>query len=466
MLEEGRMVAKKGPGAVHGRREIVGDIELVNRDAAGIDAGAREHWVSVPEDRAEQSVRPFGAFTEDLYALSDWLASCAIRTVAIEATGVYWIPLVEVLEARGFEVRLVDSRSIGRRNKKTDVLDCQWIRQLHSYGLLDSAFRPEADMLPLRAYMRQRGMLIRYASDHIRHMQKALDVMNLKLHTVVNDITGVTGMRIIEAILDGIRDPQQLASLRHGRCRNSEETIAKALVGNYREEHLFDLRVACELYATYQAKLAGCDEQIRSALEKFDRTGAGGHIPTTRNGKARRRKKNQPHFDGREMLREMIGVDLVAVDGLDVSTVLTIVSEVGIDLRNKFESEAHFVSWLGLAANNRVTGGRIMRQKGPRPRPNRASQAFRLAAQTVARGSNWLGAFFRRVQSRKGWAVAVKATGAKLARIFYSLVTNKREYDAPDINYYEQRYRANLVRALEKKALTLGYKLAAVAVVH
>jgi transposase len=441
-------------------------MELVNRDAAGIDAGSREHWVSVPDDRDEQSVRSFGAFTEDLFALSDWLAGCAIRTVAIEATGVYWIPLVEILEARGFEVRLVDSRSIGRRNKKTDVLDCQWIRQLHSYGLLDGAFRPEADILPLRAYMRQRGMLIRYASDHIRHMQKALDVMNVKLHTVVTDITGVTGTRIISAILDGVRDPQQLAALRHGRCRNSEDTIAKALVGNYRDEHLFDLRVAYELYGTYQSKLATCDEQIRKQLEEFDRTGTGGRLPTTRLGQQRRRKKNQPRFDGREMLEEMIGVDLVAVDGLDVSTVLTITSEVGVDLGNRFPSENHFVSWLGLAANNRVSGGKVMWKKGPRPRPNRSAQAFRLAAQTVARASNWLGAFFRRIQSRKGWAVAVKATAAKLARIFYSLVTNKREYEPPDINYYEQRDRANLVRALERKAQTLGFTLSAVDVVH
>lgn len=223
----------KSPGVrvVRGRREITGAIELVHPHAAGIDAGSQEHWVSVPDDRDSQSVRCFGAFTEDLYALADWLSACAITTVAIEATGVYWIPLVEVLEARGFEVRLVDSRSIGRRPKKTDVLDCQWIRQLHSYGLLDGAFRPQAEMQPLRAYMRQRGMLIRYASDHIRHMQKALDLMNLKLHTVVDDITGVTGMRIIRAILNGNRDPQALAAMRHRRCRNSEETPREGVGG-------------------------------------------------------------------------------------------------------------------------------------------------------------------------------------------------------------------------------------------
>jgi transposase len=460
----------KSPGVrvVRGRREITGAIELVHRHAAGIDAGSQEHWVSVPDDRDSQSVRCFGAFTEDLYALADWLSACAITTVAIEATGVYWIPLVEVLEARGFEVRLVDSRSIGRRTKKTDVLDCQWIRQLHSYGLLDGAFRPQAEMQPLRAYMRQRGMLIRYASDHIRHMQKALDLMNLKLHTVVDDITGVTGMRIIRAILNGNRDPQALAAMRDRRCRNSEETIAKALVGNYRDEHLFDLRIACELYETYQAKLASCDEQIRQGLVAFDRAARSGKVPTTPTATklTRRRKKNQPHFDGRELLKEIVGVDLVAVDGFDVSTVLTIVSEVGVDLRSKFPSESQFVSWLTLAANNRITGGKVIRKRGYRPQPNRASQAFRLAAQTLARASNWLGAFFRRIQSRKGWAIAVKATAAKLARIFYTLVTNKREYLPPDINYYEQRYRANLLTALEKKAQSLGFTLSPIHDVH
>lgn len=450
------------PRVLRGQRKIIGAFEQVNPDAAGIDAGSREHWVSVPEDRDVEPVKRFGAFTTDLYGMADWLVACGIKTVAVEATGVYWIPLVEVLEARGLEVKLVDSRSIGRRNKKTDVLDCQWIRQLHMFGLLDGAFRPAADMLALRAYQRQRSTLIQYGADHIKHMQKALDLMNLKLHTVIADITGKTGMQIIQSILAGKRDPVELAKLRDPKCKNSEETIAKALLGNYRDEHVFALRQAYDLFQTYQKKIAECDEKTKEALEEFDRKAAPGKVLTAR-AKIKRRK-NQPHFDGRALLHEMLGVDLVAVDGFDVSTVLTIVSEIGTDV-DKFPTQAQFVSWLRVACNDRITGGKKILKKGPKVQPNRATQAFRLAAQSLARAKNWLGAFFRRMQ-RKGWAVAVKATAAKLATVFYSMLKNKTEYKAPDINYYEQRYRANLLKALEKKAKVLGFALTPLEVVH
>src|SRR4051794_36680612 len=320
----------KRPRVLRSERKIIGPMMVVNRDAAGIDAGSEEHWVSVPEDRDEQPVRKFGTFTEDLKALADWLVQCGIKTVAIEATGVYWIPLFEVLEERGLKPQLVDSRSIGRRNKKkTDVVDCQWIRQLHTHGLLDGAFRPKAEMLPLRAFMRQRRMLIEYASDRIRHMQKALDLMNLKLHLVISDITGTTGLRIIHAILAGIHDPYKLAALREPGCKNSESTIAKALMGNYREEHLFALKQAVELYEEYGRKLKACDEKIAAALAVFDkkanRDGLANKIPS-------KRRKNQLHFDGRSLLFEMAGIDVTAVPGLDVSTVLTIVSETGTDM--------------------------------------------------------------------------------------------------------------------------------------
>ena len=446
------------PRVLRGQRKIIGAFEEVNRNAAGIDAGSEEHWVSVPEDRDGDPVRGFGVFTDDLYAIADWLIACRINTVAIEATGVYWIPLVEVLEARGLEVRLVDSKSIGRRKKKTDVLDCQWLRQLHTYGLLDGAFRPEADILALRSYQRQRSMLIRYASDHIRHIQKALDQMNLKLHVVLSDITGNTGIRIIEAILSGQRDPVELAKLRDPKCKNSEETIAKALFGNYREEHLFELRQAYELFKTYQGKIAECDQQTEQALNDFERKSAPGTVPTTKPRSQNKRRKNQPHFDGRTLLHEMVGVDLTAVDGLELSSALTIISEVGTSL-DKFETSSDFVSWLRLAPNNRITGGKILRQRGPRIRANRATQAFLLGGQSLARAKNWLGAFFRRVQARHGFAIAVKATAAKLARIFYAMVKSKTPYNAPEVNYYEQRYRSNLIKSLEKRARSFGLTL-------
>jgi transposase len=378
---------------------------------------------------------------------------------------VYWIPLVEVLESRGIDVNLVDSRSIGRRNKKTDVLDCQWLRQLHTFGLLDAAFRPKADILPLRAYQRQRQMLIRYAADHIRHMQKALDLMNLKLHTVIADITGKTGMQIIGAILAGERDPAKLAELRDPKCKNSEETIAKALFGNYREEHIFELRQAHDLFSFYQRQIAQCDEKTEQALKDFECKAAPGKVPTTKATSSKTRRKNQPYFDGHALLHEKVGVDLTAIDGFDVSTALTIVSEGGIDVE-KFDTSSDYVSWLRLAPNNRVTGGKRLRQRGPKIHPNRATQAYLLAGQSLARSKNWLGAFFRRIQSRHGFAIAVKATAAKLARIVYAMIKSNTEYHAPDINYYEQRYRSNLVKSLEKRAQTLGFTLVPTNPVH
>lgn len=454
------------PRVLQGERRIIGAFEEVNPNAAGIDAGHEEHWVSVPEDCDPEPVQMFGTFTEDLCRLGDWLLRCRIETVAVEATGVYWIPLVETLEARGIRVRLVDSRSIGRRNKKTDVVDCQWIRQLHTFGLLDGAFRPAAEMLPIRAYQRQRKMLIEYAADHIRHMQKALDQMNLKLHVVLRDITGKTGMQIIESILQGERDPHVLAALRDRNCKNSEQTIAKALTGNYREEHLFALRQAHGLFRYYQSQIAECDGMTKKALEEFDRKAAPEKIPTTSTKrKSKKRRKNQIHFDGQTLLAQTVGVDLVAIDGFDLSTALTIVSEIGTNV-DDFETEGKFKSWLRVAVNDHITGGKKIRGPRRKVHPNRATQALRLAAQSLARSQNWLGAFFRRIQSRNGWAVAVKATAAKLAGIVYAMLKNKTEYRPPDINYYEQRYRANLLKSLEKKAKSLGFALSPLEVVH
>lgn len=449
----------KRPRVPRSHRKSIGPMSEVNPNAAGIDAGSREHWVSVPEDRTPEPVRKFGTFTEDLYELAEWLVECGVTTVAIEATGVYWIPLFEVLEARGLEVKLVDSRSIGRRNKKTDVLDCQWIRQLHMYGLLDAAFRPSEQIMPLRGYMRLRRMLIGYASDHIRHMQKALDLMNVKLHLVIDDITGVTGMAIMGAILKGERDPVVLAAMRDGRCKNSEETIAKALTGTFRAEHLFALQVAFDLLTTYQGKIEECDVELQGALEAFETTAPKFSLPEAKEKKRRKRRKNQPHFDARALLAQMTGgVDLLAVDGFEASTVLTLVSETGVDM-SAWATDGHFASWLVLCTNTRVTGGKPIRKKGPKPQPNRAAQAFRLAAQSTARSKTATGAFFRRMQHRGGWDHAVKATAHRLARIYYSMLKNKLPYQAPEINYYEKRYRNNLLRSLEKNARAFGFTL-------
>jgi len=452
----------KRPRILRSKRQIIGDLTIVNPDAAGIDAGSEGHVVSVREDGADDPVRTFGTFTEDLHALAEWLVSCGVKTVAIEATGVYWIPLFEILEQRGLNPKLIDSRSIGRRNKKTDVLDCQWIRQLHMYGLLDPAFRPSAEMLPLRALNRQREMLVRYASDHIRHMQKALDLMNVKLHLVVSDTVGVTGMRIMRAIIAGKHDPKQLAALREPSCQHSKQDFVKALIGNYRHEHLFALQQAVELFDTYQHKIEDCDRERALALAVFDKVGDLANLPKKA---SQSRRKNQPRFDARTLLYQMVGIDLTAIAGLEASTTLTIVSETGLDMSH-WPSGKDFSAWLALSSNNRITGGKPIHNKAFVIRPNRAAQAFRLAAQTLERTQTALGAFFRRIQSRLGRGGAIKATAHKLALIFYSMLKNKTEYRDPGVDYYEQRYRERLLNSLQKKAATLGFQLVPALEVH
>jgi transposase len=451
----------KRPRVSRYAQKSIESLIVVNQRAAGIDAGSEQHWVSVPEECDEQPVRGFSTFTGDLNALADWLEACGITTVAIEATGVYWIPLVEVLEARGLAPKLVDARSIGRRNKKTDVLDCQWIRQLHAHGLLEGAFRPDAAMLPLRAFMRQRRMLIDYASDHIRHMQKALDLMNVKLHLVISDITGVTGLRIIHSILKGECDPNKLAALRDRACKNSEEIIAKALMGNYRDEHLFALKQAVELFEEYGKQIAACEAKIAAALGDFEKKADGATLPK----KKSKPRKNQPRFDARTLIFEMTGVDLTAIDGLEASSLLTILSETGTDM-TPWPSDAHFASWLALCPNKWVTGGKPLAKKPPVIHPNRAAQAFRLAAQTLERAQCATGAFFRRIKSRQGRAVAIKATAHKLATIFYSMLKTRTPYHDAGVDYYEERYRERLFNSLQKKAAALGFHLTPLQQVH
>lgn len=306
---------------------------LVHSRAAGVDIGDRAHFVAVPADDPAQPpvVRRFDTFTQDLYALADWLQEHRVTTVALESTGVYWIPLFEVLEARGLTVCLVDTRRLKSvPGRKTDVRDCQWLQQLHSYGLLQSAVRPEQEIVRLRTYLRQREMLVRYAAQHIQHMQKALQQMNIKLSTVLSDITGLTGMSIIDAILAGERNPQTLAKLRDPRCQQSSEAIAKALEGHWREDHLFELRQAVSLYRTYRQLIADCDREIETALQELPDQPSGQTLPAKR--KAPKRNPNSPRFDARRLLFEKTGVDLTSIEGIDATTALKIVSELGTDL--------------------------------------------------------------------------------------------------------------------------------------
>jgi transposase len=437
-------------------------LTVVHPHAAGIDIGAAEHWVAVPADSDLQPVRRFGACTADLHALADWLQGCGVTTVALESTGVYWIPLFELLEARGLQVLLVDPQQVrhvpGR--PKTDVKDCQWLQRLHAYGLLAGAFRPVDQVVVLRSYLRQREMLISYAGQHLQHMQKALEQMNVKLPEVVSDITGVTGMRIIKAILEGKRDPSALAKLRDRRCKQDEAAIARALQGNWRAEHLFALRQALALYEFYHQQLAECHREVEQKLRSFGGRNPGEPLPY----RPRRRKRgaNEPTFDARGQLYRLCGVDLTVIEGIEAGTALVLIGEVGTDM-SRWPSVKHFCSWLGLCPQHKVTGGRIISRRTRRV-TNRAAQALRLAARSLHHSKSALGAFFRRMKSRLGAPKAVTATAHKLARLVYSLLKNGTRYVTQAMEEYERTFREKSVQNLTRKAKALGYQLVQVSV--
>ena len=437
-------------------------LSQLNLNAAGIDVGASSHFVAVPADRTEQPVQEFEAFTADLYRLADWLAGCGVKTVAMESTGVYWIPLFGVLEERGFGVMLVDPRRIKNvPGRKTDVLDCQWLQQLHTYGLLSGAFRPEDEIRRLRSYLRQRAMLVEHAARHVQHMQKALTQMNVKLQHVIRDITGKTGMDIIEAIVQGERSPRRLARLRDPRTKSDERTIARSLQGHWRKEHLFELAQALELYRTYQAKIAECDQEIEAQLERFEDRSDG--EPPAPNGK-RRNQKNAPRFDVQGQLYRMTGVDLTRIDGVEAYTALKVISEVGTDM-TRWPNAKHFASWLGLSPNNRITGGKVISSK-TKASANRAAAALRLAANALHRSDSALGAFLRRKKAHLGAPKAITATAHKLARIIYSMLRYGHRYVDAGAEYYEHHYRQRALHTARRRAAQLGYQLVPITDVH
>ena len=437
------------------RSTASGSLPQVNANAAGIDVGAASHFVAVPADRDPEPVREFAAFTGDLYRLAEWLRACGVETVAMESTGVYWIPLFQVLEERGFAVKLVDARQLKRvPGRKSDVVDCQWLQQLHAFGLLAGAFRPDDQICVLRSYMRQRAMLVTYAGQHVQHMQKALVEMNLQLPLVLADITGATGLKIIRAVLAGERDPHRLAALRHGKCEHDEATIAAALQGDWREEHLFALEQAVDLVEQYRAKIAATDARIQAHLRQFADRGTGTPPPP---GRPRRADRHDLSFDATAELYRMTGVDLTAIDGLGAHTVLKVLSETGLDM-TRWPSARHFGSWLGLAPNNRVSGGKILSRRS-RPTTNRAATALRVAAQALHHSHSALGAFLRRKAAHLGMPKAITATAYKLARIIYSLLTTGAAYLDPGQDYYDRTYTARVLRRLSRRADHLGYDL-------
>jgi transposase len=441
------------------RKKIVKleSLKQIQSDAAGLDIGATEIFACVPEDRDTPNVRSFGTFTVELHELADWLEQCGVKSIAMESTGVYWIPAFEILTSRGFEVNLINARQIKNvPGKKTDVLDCQWIQQLHSYGLLRSSFRPTDDLCSLRALVRHREMLTKYRSIHIQHIQKSLELMNLKLCSVLKDITGKTGMQIIRAILDGERDCVQLAKFRDPRCTSSQQEIAKALEGNYRIEHLFSMRQAVELYDQYSRHIELCDMELEKNYSVIKCQKSGCQLPPL--PKKRVKKiKDKPQFELRTYLYELCGVDLTDIDGIDVLTAQTVTSEIGLDM-SKWKTVKHFTSWLGLCPCNKISGGKIL-MKFSKKITNRATLALKRAARSLHSSKSALGAFYRRMRAKHGPMKASMAAAHKMARIIYSMLKTKKAYVDPGEQHYLEKYRNRITRNLKRKAAQLGFEL-------
>jgi transposase len=438
-------------------------LEMINPNAAGIDVASEEMWVCIPPDRVteqENNVRKFGACTCDLYAIADWLKACRVTSVAMESTGIYWIPLYQVLEERGFEVCLVNARQMknvsGR--PKTDRLDCRWIQRLHSYGLLMPSFRPPDEICQLRSLLRHREALIRGAARHIQHMQKALHQMNLLLDKVISDITGVTGTAIIEQMLAGERNPVTLAKLRDCRIRATEDDIVKALQGDYREEHLFVLRQAYEAYQFARTQMATCDQAVEAWLRKTEKVIDVRDHPLPPATRPRKKPQdNEPTYDARSYMYEIYGVDLTQIPGLQGGTLQILLAEVGRDM-TKWPTEKHFTSWLGLCPNLKRSGGKDQSSQ-TRKVQSRATRALRIAARTLRNSKSALGAFYRRLRGRIGPAKALTATARKLAVIFYNMVKFGKAYtDVGEEAYLKQQTQRHLTR-LKKQAKRLGFDL-------
>ena len=428
-------------------------LEVVHPDCAGIDIGKKAHYAAVDPDRFDEPVRNFGTFTGDLEAMAAWLRSCGVRTVAMEATGVYWIPPFEVLERAGFEVHLVNPRATKQvSGRKSDVMDCQWIRQLMSHGLLRGAFRAPDAICPLRQYLRQRDELVGERSRAVHHVQKALAQMNVQLDNVLSDIMGVTGQLIVRAIVAGERDGAVLAGFRDGRCKADAATIAASLEGNWRAEHLFALEQALERHDALQGQIAACEARINAELDGLARADAGDPPEDRRSRKGRDRAL-------RRKLKRMLGVDLVAIPTIGVETALTFAAEVGADL-SRFPSVGHFCSWLGLAPGTRISGDK--RLKGaPGRRSNRLGQALRMAATAARRDKSAIGAAHRRRLARMDTAKAVKATAHQLARLIYAMLTRGEEYVARNIAEWEAERRERMIANLQRQARRLELQLVA-----
>jgi transposase len=433
--------------------------EPINLHAAGVDIGSREHWACVPRGACERPVRKFGTFTADLEAMAQWFKACGVTSVAMEATGVYWIALFQILERQGLQVILVNARQTKNvAGRKSDVQDCQWIQRLHTYGLLQGSFRPEDPYCVLRTYLRYRDELVSARSTQCQHLQKALLQMNLQLPQVLSDVTGVSGLAIIGAILEGQRDPVKLAALVDRRVRATQPIIQQALQGDYRQEHLFVLQQAYDLHHTYEAKINACDEQIARETARLP-----AKVDPVLKPLPARKAGRSPALDQmagvdlRPELYEKFGVDLTGIEGIGVLTGLVLLTEVGPNV-SRFRSEKHFCSWLGLCPDNRISGGKVLSSRTRRV-VNRATDALRLAASTLVRSQSALGGFARRMKARLGAAEGITATAHKLARIIYRLIKHGEAYVRQGLEDYEKKFAAGKLNALQKTAQALGFEL-------
>jgi transposase len=440
------------------QREWSLNLEVVHPNAAGIDIGNESHYVAIAPNRDPNPVRQFACFTEDLHRLAEWLKSCGIDTVAMQSTGVYWLPAYEILAEQGLEVYLVNARHTKNLpGRKSDVQECQWLLQLHTFGLLNNSFRPPEEICVLRAYWRHRAEHVTAAGACIQRMQKVLTEMNVQLANVISDISGLTGTAIIQAILNGERDRYKLADLADPRIHATREEIARSLEGNWRKELLFILQQERNLYQTYQQQIAECDTALAVHLQTLeDKVEPGSQPPAAKPSK--RAGSNAPTgFDVRGELYRISGTDLTQIDSINIMTAQTIIAEVGVDM-SRFPSEAHFASFLGLCPDNQITGGKV-RHRGTRDVQNRAATALRLAASTLWRSKTYLGAKFRRLRARLGAPKAITAMAHMLARLVYRMLKYGEQYVDKGMQYYEEKYRAHEILSIQKKAKQLGFEV-------
>jgi transposase len=421
-------------------------MSIINPNAAGIDIGSKEHWVAVSADRDQSPVRSFSAFTEGLHSIATWLKKCEITTIAMESTGVYWIPLFLILEEYGFEVILVNATHIKNvSGRKTDEKDCMWIQKLHSFGLLCASYQPDLKTRELRSYVRHKKNLSQSAQVHVLRMQKALEQMNVKLHHVISDITGKSGRMILKAILNGQRDGKILADMLLGRAKEKKEDTKKSLQGNWKEEHLFELRQSLELFEFYEQKILECELQIEKIISDYSKS-----------------PDNQSNHQGnvnnlKDYLINIFGVDVTEIWGIKENMAIELLSELGVDM-DKWKNEKHFTSWLGLAPNNKITGGKTISSKIPK-KQNKAGQLFRMIAYSIQRSDHWLAMFYKRIRAKGGPKKAIVATARKLAIIFYKTVSLKRPFKPLKREDYEEIFKAQRIKSLEKQALKLGLLL-------